>query len=111
MTDTKTPSTSPTLGSSIGSSAGTKTSSRRRVRVDAEKLAQLERLERQDRGQSGSKPQKSDPTVQMSIRMSKEVYRRFRALGRLERRTNGEMLQEMLEHYLADQGLDPDTPP
>jgi chromosome partitioning protein len=43
--------------------------------------------------------QKSSPSVQMSIRMKADVYERFRALCQTERRTNGEMLEVLLEHY------------
>lgn len=40
--------------------------------------------------------------VQMSIRMRESNYLQFRALCAAMRRTNGEMLSEMIEVYLAD---------
>lgn len=42
----------------------------------------------------------ANPQVQMSVRMLEETYERFRALCLRERRTNGDMLQVMLEAYL-----------
>jgi hypothetical protein len=44
--------------------------------------------------------QTSATTVQMSVRMNEDVYRRFRALCKLERRTNGDMLHDLIEVYL-----------
>jgi hypothetical protein len=74
--------------------------------LSAEKLVQLMRIERQDRQEAQSKAyrrhvaQPSATTVQMSVRMNEDVYRRFRALCKLERRTNGEMLHDLIEVYL-----------
>lgn len=74
--------------------------------LSAEKLVQLMRIERQDRQEAQSKAyrthvaQTSATTVQMSVRMNEDVYRRFRALCKLERRTNGEMLHDLIEVYL-----------
>lgn len=42
-----------------------------------------------------------NPTMQMSVRMREDVYERFRALAEQERRTNGEMLELMMDAYLA----------
>ena len=42
-----------------------------------------------------------NPTVQMSVRMPEEEYTRFRALCKRERRTNGEMLNILVESYLT----------
>ena len=75
-------------------------------RFGAEKLVQLMRIERQDRQEAQSKAYKrhlaqtSATTVQMSVRMNEDVYRRFRALCKLERRTNGEMLHHLIDVYL-----------
>jgi hypothetical protein len=41
-----------------------------------------------------------NPVVQMSLRMPEDLYDRFRALCKHERRTNGEQLQVLLETYL-----------
>lgn len=74
--------------------------------LSAEKLVQLMRIERQDRQEAQSKAyrthvaQTSATTVQMSVRMNEDVYRRFRALCKLERRTNGEMVHDLIEVYL-----------
>lgn len=74
--------------------------------LSAEKLVQLMRIERQDRQEAQSKAyrrhvaQPSATTVQMSVRMNEDVYRRFRALCKLERRTNGDMLHDLIEVYL-----------
>jgi hypothetical protein len=40
-----------------------------------------------------------DPTVQMSIRMHASVYDKFRLLCKKERRTNGEMLEILVQAY------------
>ena len=64
------------------------------------------RIERQDRQQAQSKAHRNHAghmpasTVQMSVRMDEDVYRRFRALCKLERRTNGDMLHHLIEAYL-----------
>lgn len=42
------------------------------------------------------------PQVQMSIRMREADYFKFRALCTASRRTNGEMLCELMEVYLAN---------
>lgn len=42
------------------------------------------------------------PQVQMSIRMPEEKYLEFRALCRAMRRTNGEMLSELIDMFLAN---------
>jgi hypothetical protein len=42
------------------------------------------------------------PQVQMSIRMPEASYLEFRALCAATRRTNGEMLSELLQLYLAE---------
>ncbi len=74
--------------------------------LSAEKLVQLMRIERQDRQEAQSKAyrrhvaQPSATTVQMSVRMNEDVYRRFRALCKLERRTNGDMLHDLIDVYL-----------
>lgn len=42
----------------------------------------------------------ANPVVQMSIRMPEDQYERFRALCATERRTNGDMVGVLMEHYL-----------
>lgn len=42
----------------------------------------------------------ANPTVQMSVRMAESDYERFRQLCVTERRTNGDMVNVLLEHYL-----------
>jgi hypothetical protein len=72
-------------------------------RLSTEKLGQLVLLERQHQQQAvfrAQRRQPAAPTVQMSVRMNEDVYRRFRALCKLERRTNGEMLHDLIEVYL-----------
>lgn len=44
-----------------------------------------------------------NPTVQMSLRMKASDYDAFRALCAKERRTNGEMIEIMMESYIAQQ--------
>ena len=59
--------------------------------------------EAQDLGEDRSwrrKRREADPTVQMSIRMQESAYERFRILCQQERRTNGDMVQVMMESYL-----------
>lgn len=46
------------------------------------------------------KRREANPTVQMSVRMHEDNYERFRALCELERRTNGEMMEVLMEHYI-----------
>lgn len=41
----------------------------------------------------------ANPVVQMSVRMSESVYDRFRQHCRIDRRTNGEMLEIMMSAY------------
>jgi hypothetical protein len=40
-----------------------------------------------------------NPTVQMSLRMHEDVYDRFRQHCTTDRRTNGEMLEIMIDAY------------
>ena len=40
-----------------------------------------------------------NPVVQMSVRMTETVYERFRKHCQIDRRTNGEMLEIMMEAY------------
>lgn len=56
-----------------------------------------------DRPQSARrwKNREADPTVQMSIRMQESVYSRFRKHCEDDRRSNGEMLEIMMEAYEA----------
>tara|TARA_R110000850_G_scaffold233967_1_gene358813 strand:+ start:16376 stop:16618 length:243 start_codon:yes stop_codon:yes gene_type:complete len=44
----------------------------------------------------------ANPTVQMSVRMAESDYERFRALCAHERRTNGEMMVELLNNYIQN---------
>ena len=46
-----------------------------------------------------SRGEYQSPTVQMSIRMRREVYERFRNFCMDERYSNGEMLERMMEAY------------
>lgn len=48
----------------------------------------------------GRAGQRSAPTVQMSVRMRADVYDGFRALCRVERRTNGDMLEVLIAEFL-----------
>jgi hypothetical protein len=42
-----------------------------------------------------------NPTVQMSVRMPADQYDTYRALCKQERRTNGDMLNELVKFWLA----------
>jgi len=42
-----------------------------------------------------------NPVVQMSIRMHAETYEQFQELRKRERRTNGEMLEVLMESYFT----------
>lgn len=44
----------------------------------------------------------ANPTVQMSIRMAENEYEEFRQLCAVERRTNGDMVNVMMKHYLRN---------
>lgn len=57
----------------------------------------------------GRAGQRSAPTVQMSVRMRVDVYDAFRALCRVERRTNGEMLEVLMAKFLQREqgGVEP----
>lgn len=66
-----------------------------------DKLADEERKEL-DRGRWKSRD--TNPTVQMSIRMDEEEYLRFRALCKKERRTNGDMVNTLVEFYIHNAG-------
>lgn len=44
----------------------------------------------------------ANPVMQMSLRMTETVYERFRQHCRIDRRTNGEMLEIMMEAYERD---------
>jgi hypothetical protein len=97
----KTTATSPANGSLTKLSANPAASPQ--GRLSTEKLGQLVLLERQHQQQAvfrAQRRQPAAPTVQMSVRMNEDVYRRFRALCKLERRTNGEMLHDLIEVYL-----------
>lgn len=62
----------------------------------------LAQLERQSLDASRAPSRESRSTVQMSIRMDEEQYLHFRALCRLQRRTNGQMVEHLLKLLLAD---------
>jgi len=49
------------------------------------------------------KSREPDIMVQMSLRMHASVYGQFRELCAQERRTNGDMLEILMKHYLASQ--------
>lgn len=59
--------------------------------------SKIEKVSEQRQGRWASR--EPNPTVQMSIRMRADLYDRFRALCAEERRTNGEMLEQLLEDY------------
>lgn len=69
--------------------------------MSLKKLDQLAEIERKDLEQSRRwKSRDINPTVQMSIRMDEDEYLKFRALCKAERRTNGEMVERLMEAYL-----------
>lgn len=70
--------------------------------MDLNKLEQLKEMERKDLERSRWKTRDTNPMVQMSIRMEEDEYLKFRALCKQERRTNGEMVQHLMEAYLPD---------
>lgn len=55
--------------------------------------ATAERLSRWSR-------REENPTVQMSLRMKADQWDKFRALCAAERRTNGEMIEVLMDSYL-----------
>lgn len=69
--------------------------------LDFKKLDQLAEMERKDLERQRWKSRSINPTVQMSIRMEEEKYVRFRALCKAERRTNGDMLEHLMDAYLG----------
>lgn len=44
----------------------------------------------------------ANPVIQMSVRMREDVYERFRDLCAQERRTNGDMLEQMMAAWLRE---------
>lgn len=49
------------------------------------------------------KSREPNPTVQMSLRMKASKYEEFRNLCEDERRTNGDMVEVLMDHYKASQ--------
>ena len=49
------------------------------------------------------KSREPNPTVQMSVRMPADQYDTFRLLCKRERRTNGDMLNELMKVYAAQE--------
>lgn len=45
------------------------------------------------------KTREPDPTVQMSVRMHASMYERFRNMCKDQRRTNGDMLEVLMDSY------------
>jgi len=82
----------------------TTTGSKRYKAVSSKTLVQLAELERKELERKRSESKAVNPTVQMSIRMDQEEYLRVRALCKAERRTNGEMVQRLMEFYLSNAG-------
>lgn len=70
------------------------------AQVEGERLQRARRDDRQ-----------TQPTLQMSVRMRESDYLRFKALCKVQRRTNGDMLQHLvqffLEHVPDHTGSDP----
>ena len=69
--------------------------------MDFKKLDQLAEAERKDLNRSRWKSRYTNSTVQMSIRMEEEDYLRFRALCKTERRTNGDMVLQLMTKYMS----------
>ena len=69
--------------------------------MDFKKLDQLAEAERTELSRNRWKSRDANQTVQMSIRMLEDDYVRFRALCKAERRTNGDMLEHLMEAYLS----------
>lgn len=63
-------------------------------------LAHLARIEGQRLEESRRKFGPPNQNVQMSIRMGQGDYLRFRALCRAMRKTNGDMLTQLMDTYL-----------
>lgn len=70
-----------------------------------DRFADLVQNERHRLTELREKSAPTEPKRQMSIRMQEEKYLEFRALCRAMRRTNGEMLSELLDMYLANTGI------
>lgn len=67
-----------------------------KLNFDALNVADASSTERQWRSRD------VNPVMQMSLRMTEVVYERFRQHCRTDRRTNGEMLEIMMEAYERD---------
>lgn len=76
--------------------------SKRYKAVRSKTLVQLAELERAELERRRTESKAANPTVQMSIRMDEEEYLRFRALCKAERRTNGDMVEHLMEFYLSN---------
>ncbi|GGC05328.1 hypothetical protein GCM10011363_22560 [Marivita lacus] len=87
----------------------TTTGSKRYKAVRSKILAQLAELKRKELERKRSESKAVNPTVQMSIRMNQEEYLQFRALCKAERRTNGDMVQRLMEFHLSNAGSDTRT--
>ena len=85
------------------------TGSKRYKAVSSKTLVQLAELEREELERRRSERTAVNPTVQMSIRMDQEQYLQFRALCKSQGRTNGEMVQCLMEFHLSNVGSDTRT--
>lgn len=83
----------PTSSTKPGSPRGT---------ISKDRLEYLVRNQRLLLARTRKKKGPAVPQVQMSIRMPEADYLKFRALCTASRRTNGEMLCELMEVYLAN---------
>lgn len=64
------------------------------------RLADLVHLEREALAASRKQAPAKKPTVQMSVRMGEDEYIRFRALCRALRKTNGDMVAQLVDVFL-----------
>lgn len=70
-------------------------------KISKDQLKHLVQNQRLLRAQSRKRKGPAVPQVQMSIRMVEADYLEFRALCAATRRTNGDMLSELIKVYLA----------
>ena len=73
-----------------------------RSKISKDRFQHLVQNQRLMLAQTREKKGPAVPQVQMSIRMPEADYLEFRALCAATRRTNGEMLSELMEVYLAN---------
>ena len=73
-------------------------------RLNLKNIERAGKLEEARRKEPRWKSGEHDITVQMSLRMGATAYGKFRELCAQERRTNGDMLEILMDYYFTDRG-------